>query len=335
MRVLRVHHESLEGIDGHWAVTLGSFDGVHRGHAEILRECRTQAEAHGLRGACAVSFVSHPRSVLKGQRAPRILTTLEERIALLSWLELDQLVLLEFDDRLATLSYDRFVREILLERLGMRHFVLGHDVHFGRDRGGNVHTVSALAEEAGFTLSQVASVRSGTEPVSSTRIRDVLCEGHIEEATELLGHPHIVIGRVVEGRKLGRELGFPTANLEAPPEGKLLPPRGVYAAWVQLEEGERAPWRAAVANVGIAPTVRDEAAIQVEAHILDGEFDLYGARIAVAFGQRLREERQMSGLDELKRAIAEDVRRAREEGGELAADLQVLAPQEFGGTDPP
>jgi riboflavin kinase/FMN adenylyltransferase len=324
MRLVRGHHQTLDALEGHWAVTLGSFDGVHRGHAAILRECKTQAEAHGLQGSCALSFVHHPRSVLAGQRAPRILTSLEERVALLNWLELDQLVLLEFDDELSRMDYTRFVREILLDRLGMKHFVLGHDVHFGRHRGGNVHTASALAEQEGFTLSQVASVRSAGEPVSSTRIRDVVARAEMGEATELLGHPFVVIGRVVEGRRLGRTLGFPTANLEAQPPGKLLPPRGVYGAWVQLDGPAPAPWRPAVVNVGVAPTVRDGTRLQVEAHVLDGSYELYGQRIAVAFSSWLREERKMSGLEELREAIAQDIERVRETAAVLGADLQLL-----------
>jgi len=331
MQLIESSFEELKPQGGQWVVTLGTFDGVHLGHQAIVAECRTQSDAHGLEGSCALSFLHHPRSVLPAQKAPRILTTVQERIALLRATGLDRLVLLRFDAQLAAVAYDRFVRELLRDRLGMAHLVLGHDVHFGKDRGGNVGTVADLAELEGFTLSQVPSIRDASAPISSTRIRDLVARGEVEAAARLLGHPHVATGSVVEGRRLGRKLGFPTANLEELGVGKLLPGHGVYAAWTQTQDGE---WHPSVVNIGTTPTVNAGPELKVEAHLLGFEGELYGQRLGLAFRCRLREERQMAGLDELRAQIERDVEAARGLPGDPPAKLQLLADQGLGATDP-
>ena len=318
--------EEVPAGTGDWAITLGTFDGVHRGHVAIVQECRSQVRAKGLVGTCAVSFAMHPRSILVGKRAPRILSSLEEKTTLLREAGVDKLVILDFDASLASLAYDTFVRELLSKRLGLAHFVLGHDVHFGRDRGGNLQTVAALAEADGFGMSQVASIRHDGEPISSTRIRDLISSGEIEHATKLLGHAPILPATVVEGQRIGRTLGFPTANLEGLVGARLLPASGVYSGWLQVEGG--ASWLGCVLNIGVRPTVESAGALTVEAHVLDGSHELYGRRVALALQGRIRPEQRFATLDELREQIAADTLSARHKLDGLSplavAALQVV-----------
>ena len=318
----------LAAPSGRWALTLGSFDGVHRGHQAILESCRRIARAEGFEGAAAVSFVRHPRSLLPGQRPPRLLSSLPERLALLAESGIDKVVLLPFTPDLAGMHHADFVRQVLLGKLSMAHFVLGHDVHFGHARGGNAHTVADLAEECGFSFSQVPSVRHEGLPVSSTRIRDLVEAGELGSANALLGHPQLLSGIVREGRRLGRTLGFPTANLLPEDPGKLLPAPGVYAAWAR----GLGAWERAVVHIGPAPSVSPEPTLRVEAHLLDGEHELYGQLLSLALVERLREVRIFADLALLRAQIEQDVRLAQAVLGRLAAppeSLQVSAWQAF------
>jgi riboflavin kinase/FMN adenylyltransferase len=281
-------------------VTLGTFDGVHRGHAAILAEAVRRGRGAG--GSAAVTFARHPRAVLTPEQRPLLLTTLEERIPLLAAHGLDRLFILHFEPGLQEMEYDDFVRRILRERLGMEHLVLGYDVHFGRGRRGTAPTVAALAAAEGFDFVRVDPVTHCGEAVSSTRIRGQVETGDLDEATALLGHPFPVRGRVVEGRGDGRRLGFPTANLELGHPAKLLPPDGVYAAWARWEDA----WAEAVLNLGTAPTFGGGEGRRLEVHVLGASPHLYGSELEVAFGPRLREERRFSDLSTLVEQIGRD-----------------------------
>ena len=306
MKILRSPHDALETLPGHRVVTLGTFDGVHRGHQEVLTQLRRAGRADGLDEVCAVTFGPHPRAVLTPKDVPALLNSRADREKMLAAAGVQLLVVLDFTPELAALEYDVFVREILLRRLGLQHFVLGHDVHFGRGRGGNVHTVTELGDEEGFLVSQVPSVHVDGEPVSSTRIRRALAEGELERAVELLGHPHLLSGPVVRGRQLGRGLGFPTANLELPGR-RILPALGVYAGWARWEGSG---WHRAVLNVGRGPTVAEGDRPRVEVHLPGMDVDLYEKHLEVALARRLRPEQKFDGLEALKAAIAQDVQRS-------------------------
>jgi riboflavin kinase/FMN adenylyltransferase len=309
VKVFRTDHRHIEAAGGAWAVTLGTFDGVHRGHAAICHQAVELARAGQLSGALAVSFARHPRAVLTPEHRPRLLTTLEERIPLLAATGLDRLYVLEFDGDLRELPYDRFVREVLRERLGLSHFVLGHDVHFGKGRGGTARTVAELAESEGFRFTQVSSVQHEGKAISSTRIRDEIERGSLDEAVRMLGHPYLVRGRVVHGRGEGRGLGFPTANLALGHPAKLLPPAGVYAAWAR-RAGE-ASWRQAVLNLGVAPTFGAGGELRLEVHLLEDSPDLYDMELEVAFGLHIRPEQRFSGPEVLAARIGKDLEEAR------------------------
>jgi riboflavin kinase/FMN adenylyltransferase len=305
MKIHRGAFGAIGRLDGKHAVSLGTFDGVHRGHQAILRELRLVAARRELSGAVVVTFGQHPRGVISRQAPPSI-TDLDERIALIRACGVDELVVLDFDAGLAAVEYDAFVRDLLVDRLGMAHFVLGHDVHFGRDRRGNAASVVDLGEAMGFNVSQVASVRDGGEAISSTRIRAALASGEFDDAVLWSGHPLPVSGTVGRGRELGRQLGFPTANLPVPPR-KVPLARGVYAGWARPHED----WVPAVANLGLAPTVSEAGELRLEVHLLEGSYDLYGRRLEVALGTRLRAELKFASKDELMAAIREDCARAR------------------------
>lgn len=301
MRIQRGSFESIQALHGARAVSLGTFDGVHRGHQAILRELRLVAERRELSGSTVVTFGLHPRGVLSERGAPPSITDLPERIALLAATGIDDLVVLDFDAELARVEYDSFVEDLLVRRLNMHHFVLGHDVHFGRERRGNAISIAALAEQTGFNLSQVASVRDGGLAISSTRIREALRAGQIDDAVRWAGHPVTYSGPVESGRRLGRELGFPTANM-ALPARKVCPGGGVYCGWARVGEA----WHGAVINLGTAPTVAEGGRFQFEAHLLGFEGDLYGQRMDLALGARIRAEMKFSSKDELVAQIGRD-----------------------------
>jgi riboflavin kinase/FMN adenylyltransferase len=233
------------------------------------------------------------------------LTTLEERIALLRAAGLDRLYVLDFEENLQVLEYDEFVRSVLRDRLGLAHFILGHNVHFGRGRRGTSASVRALAQEMGFAFSQVKSVEHEGSAISSSRIRDAIEAGDLTGATAMLGHPYLVCGPVEGGRRIGRRLGFPTANLRITHPAKLFPPPGVYAAWARVV-GESGFVPAAL-NLGQAPTFGSGTELRLEVHLLEGSPQLYEKRLLVAFGPRLRAEKRFSAPEELARQIARDV----------------------------
>lgn len=291
-------------------VSIGVFDGVHLGHAAIL-EANVAASRELGAEPCVLTFRDHPKGLLLG-RAPKTLTTLDHRLELFSRAGIEHTVVLSFDDELRQLSAADFARGIAVEGLGVRRFVLGFDSKFGRDREGS----AAFLEREGYDVVVVRKVSSRGRAVSSTAIREAVELGDLEGAAAMLGRPVSVFGEVVGGRRLGRELGFPTANLDLHHE--LHPPVGVYACRVRRLQDDPAP-RPAVANIGFRPTIesRGEAGggaelPLVEVHLLDFEGDLYGERIEVEFVARLRGEERFSGVDELRNQIARDVAAARE-----------------------
>ncbi len=321
MRILRALVGEIPRLEGRWSLTLGTFDGVHRGHCALLEEARDLGHRPGFDGVVAVTFGRHPRAVLNPDAAPDRLTSDGERAQLIAATGVDVLVILEFDEELSQMRYDDFVREILAAKLGMVHLVLGHDVHFGRGRAGTLHSVAALAERVGFGLSQVASVRYGGQPISSTRLRETLRSGALEEAEAMLGHPYLIHGQVQEGRRLGRSLGWPTANLRPDHPRKLIPAVGVYGGWARRPGRD---WRVAVTNVGWAPTVEGTPSgrPRIETHIAGESGEFYGERIEVVLARHLRPERHFAGLDGLKAAIADDVNAWKLRARELAPDIR-------------
>jgi riboflavin kinase/FMN adenylyltransferase len=291
------------------AVSLGNFDGVHRGHA-LLAE-RTVSEARALGGpAVVLTFDPHPARVLHPERAPATLVTVEQKAELLAALGIDRLAVLPFTRETAALGPEEFARDVLAGCLGATEVVVGANFRFGRGRGGDTAALTALGGALGFRVASVEPVLHEGAPISSTRVRAALAAGDVEEAARMLGRPFFVDGTVVEGDRRGRTIGFPTANLD--PRNETLPAAGVYACLLSVG-GE--PARPAVANQGSRPTFGGGAP-RLEVHVLDFDRDLYGATVRVAFVSRLRDERRFASPQELVAQIEDDVARARQALGD-------------------
>lgn len=290
------------------AVTLGVFDGVHRGHRRIISELVRARTRDSVDGCYAITFDPHPVVVTHSRMTPPMLTTIDERIALLLEFELDGIVVLEFNRELADLDYRSFIDGCLLRPLDMKVLVLGYDCYFGKNREGSPEKAAEEGARLGFETTVVPALRHGDEVVSSTKIRNALMEGDVALANELLGHPYLLAGRVVRGHGKGSDLGFPTANLALPNPHKLWPPRGVYA----VEVGYRGQVLQGMMNVGSAPTIKTlaEGAQEVEVHLFDFDQDLYGQSLDVYCHTYLRPERRFSSPDALVDQLRADRERA-------------------------
>lgn len=290
-------------------VSIGVFDGVHLGHQKILERNVSEARRLGARST-AVTFRDHPKRVLLG-RAPRTLTSLEHRLELFRRAGIEHTVALTFDEELRSIPAEEFVRDFLLRELDARKFVLGFDSKFGRDRAGTPELLARM----GLDVEVVPQVLVAGRAVSSTAIREAVELGDLVGAARMLGRPVAVYGEVVAGDRLGRVLGFPTANLDLHHE--LRPPNGVWACRARRVRYAPEPVveRAldAVANIGTRPTIAGAEATgtRVEVHLLDFEGDLYGQYLELEFIAFLREEQRFPSLEDLKTQIARDVARAR------------------------
>jgi riboflavin kinase/FMN adenylyltransferase len=292
-------------------LTVGNFDGLHVGHQAIIETVVERARA--LRGESVVyTFEPHPRKVLQGDRAPRLLTTLEQKLELIEARGVDAAIVEHFTRKFADTSAERFIREIIHGRIRPLEVYVGYDFHFGRDREGSMRLLTETGPKLGFAVTIVPEVTVGEGDVNSTRIRELLALGRADEAALMLSRPYSVRGRVVAGDRRGRTLGFPTANLD--PENEILPAAGVYAGSVRLLDDGAPPRGAefkAVSNVGTRPTVSGDGRVVVEAHLIDWSGDLYGRRIELAFRHHLRAERRFPGVDALRAQIRADVEDAR------------------------
>lgn len=291
---------------GRSVVAIGKFDGVHAGHRAVIRRLQDLASASGDR-AVAVTFDRNPLAVLRPDRCPENVVTVDRKLQLLDELGLDATLVLAFDEKLAALSAEDFVAEILVGALRVSAVLVGEDFRFGHGGAGDPARLRALGEKFGYTVEVVGDVHlpeSGRR-VSSTWIRELLIEGDVATAGNALGRPVDVRGEVVHGLKRGRELGFPTANLSTDVDS-FVPADGVYAGWlVDHDTGIRHP---SAISVGTNPTFTDVLERQVEAHVLgETELDLYGHDVTVVFTERLRGMVAFEGVEKLKEQIAADV----------------------------
>ncbi|MCR4408213.1 MAG: bifunctional riboflavin kinase/FAD synthetase [Anaerolineae bacterium] len=289
------------------SLTIGAFDGVHRGHQYLIRQLVGAAHANG-RLAGLITFHPHPNVVL-ARRPPLYLTTPGEKVALLEQLRLDLVTILRFDQEMARTSAADFMA-LICRHLHMKELWVGQDFALGKDREGDVSTLRRLGAEFGFTVHVIEPLAGDGEAISSTRIRQLLLQGQVREASRLLGRYPSLAGRVVAGVRRGHRLGVPTANLEVRPE-RAIPADGVYAAYAVLGD-TRYP---AVANIGYRPSFESENGNRlrtVETHILDFDQNIYGFDLVVEFVERLRAERRFASAEELVAQIHEDIRIARE-----------------------
>jgi riboflavin kinase / FMN adenylyltransferase len=286
------------------AVTIGVFDGVHIGHRRVIADLVALARSAGL-DAGILTFDPHPLSILAPDRAPLMLTSIDQRVDQFRQLGVRITGVLNFPD-IRQMPADEFCEAVIHRALRARHVVVGADFRFGRDRGGDVDLLATEGERLDFVVSVVDMFGDLDGVVSSTRIRQLIGDGMVEEAAALLGRPYELAGRVVEGDKRGRTIGFPTANIAVPPD-RQIPGRGVYAGWATSGDGT---FPAAI-NVGSRPTF-DGLGTTIEAHLLDYSGDLYGEFLALSFNVRLREEVRFDGVEALTEQIRTDVGRVRE-----------------------
>ena len=280
--------------------TTGTFDGVHLGHKKILSQL--VQTAHKVGGeSVLLTFSPHPRLVLQPDVELQLLTSLEEKIGLLEQTGLDHLIIHPFTKEFSRTPSLEFVREILVNQLGVKQLVIGYDHHFGRNREGSFHHLKEFGPIYGFEVEEIPALDIDAVNISSTKIRTALTEGNVELATTYLGHPYIIGGEVIKGDQIGRSIGFPTANLDINFQHKLIPADAVYAGYVRLN-GEH---HKAMANIGRRPTVGSNRR-SVEIHLLDFQGDLYGQHLHFAVGHRLRDVMNFKSLDALKTQLALD-----------------------------
>jgi riboflavin kinase/FMN adenylyltransferase len=287
------------------ALTIGNFDGVHRGHREMLARLTERARALEL-PATVLIFEPQPFEYFAPERAPARLTRLREKLELFAGLGLDRVICARFDARFAALSAQAFEQQVLVEALGARYVLVGDDFRYGATRGGDFARLEAAGERYGFTVEQMGSFSLDGERVSSTAVREALGRGDLEKATRFLGWPYHVCGRVAHGDKRGRSIGFPTANIHL--HRRNVPLEGVFV--VQMHGIAEQPWPG-VANVGVRPTVDGSRAL-LEVHLFDFAQDIYGRQVEIEFLHKLRPEQRFESLDALKRQIELDARAARD-----------------------
>jgi riboflavin kinase/FMN adenylyltransferase len=282
-------------------VTVGTFDGVHRGHLDVVSRLVSAARSSGL-PSLVVSFDPHPLDVVNPAAAPQLLTTPEEKLEILAETGIDYFALLPFTHALSSYPADRFVDVILRSRFRMAKLLIGYDHGFGHHREGNVSVLRELGEKRGFAVEVVEPVSlDDGQHVSSTTIRRAIAGGDLGRAAEGLGRPYSVSGTVVAGNSRGRQLGFATINLSSPPPKKLLPPEGVYAVMVQTPVGRFG----GMMNLGPRPTFGDMT-VSLEAHLFDVDADFYGARVRVDFVAFLRDTQRFADASELVRQLGKD-----------------------------
>jgi riboflavin kinase/FMN adenylyltransferase len=289
-------------------ITVGNFDGVHLGHRQLLHKVMNLAKERKLLGTL-VTFDRHPRAVVSSSPASkvRILTNLDEKILFVEKQSIDRLIIVKFTREFSELSYQQFVENILIGKLGMKAMVLGHDHAFGRDRAGNIDNLEILVKKYGFDIFEVSAYKINALTVSSSQIREHLTGGRVDEAAELLGRNYSFSGIVVRGEGRGRKLLFPTANISPENQSKLIPAEGVYAVDCNLKSGK---FRG-MANIGYKPTF-GSADKTIEIHLFNFSENIYGEKISVEFLKRIRNEIKFNSEKELIAQLNKDKKRSSE-----------------------
>ncbi|WP_372753845.1 bifunctional riboflavin kinase/FAD synthetase [Labilibaculum sp.] len=284
-------------------VTIGTFDGVHLGHRKVIR--RLQELANKVKGETVIfTFYPHPRLVLNPEETGlRLINTLEEKKVLLEDAGIDHLVIFPFTKEFSKLTYVEFVEQILVKQLGMKYLVVGYDHRFGHNREGKYEDLKIFADQLDFKIERQEVLNMNAINVSSTKIRNSIADGDIQMANKYLGYRFFIKGDVIDGKKLGHTIGFPTANIDPQESYKLVPKDGVYAVKVDVEDQRYL----GMLNIGVRPTVNNQLDNRsIEVHILDFNKDIYYKNITIHFYQRIRDEQFFNSIDELKAQLAKD-----------------------------
>jgi riboflavin kinase/FMN adenylyltransferase len=304
---VKLVHTATELNPGNHKVCLaiGFFDGVHLGHQQIIRQTINDARQHGAL-SLVLTFDQHPNTVVAPTQVPPLIYSLPQKLRTIESLGPEALLLIHFDKSFSQKTGEEFIRELASAWNGIQSVCVGANFVFGHKRGGNVQLLTKLGSELRFSVHGLAAVALDGKAVSSTRIRDAIRAGALDLAGQMLGRAYSISGRVVEGDQLGHRLGFPTANLDV--TALALPPKGVYGAHAVV----RGNTHRAVLNVGIRPTLNESnPPLRVEVHLLDFSGNLYGEELEIIFGEKFRDEKKFSSVEELKVQIARDVNRAR------------------------
>ena len=300
MKVIQAANELKPG-DRKVCLAIGVFDGVHLGHQQIIRQTIADAHQHNAL-ALVLTFDRHPNSIVAPSRVPPLIYSLPQKLRTIESLGADQLLLVGFDKEFSEQSGEAFVRGLARDLGSIQSICVGADFVFGHKRSGDVALLKKLGGEIGFSVHGLAAVSLDGRIVSSTRIREMIRTGKIDAASQMLGRPYSIAGRVVEGDKLGRQLGFPTANFDV--TGLVLPPNGVYSGLTKF----MGRLHRVALNIGIRPTmISAKPELRVEAHLLDFNGELYGAELEIEIGEKLRDERKFTSSKELQAQIARDI----------------------------
>ena len=282
-------------------LSLGMFDGVHLGHLSVINQLKKIAQKDHLETAI-LTFWPHPRKVFNPNDELKLLNTLEEKLSLLEKAGIEVVFLKEFDEEFRNLTGENFIEQILVEKLNVKHLIIGHDHVFGKNKSGNFELLQQLSPKLGFEVAQLQAVKEGEFNISSTKIRKCLANGNILGANKMLGYHYSVSGKVIDGKKLGRTIGYPTANLEIS-ELKLLPKKGAYIVEVYIKD----TFYKGMLSIGTNPTVNGDQ-LTVEVYILDFDKNIYGEEITVKFRDFLHEEIKFESLEKLIERLDEDKR---------------------------
>jgi riboflavin kinase/FMN adenylyltransferase len=304
MQLIRTAKELAAGSQK-VCLAIGFFDGVHLGHQQIIRQTIADARKHGAL-ALVITFDQHPNAVVAPGRVPPLIYSLPQKLRTIESLGPEATLLIHFDKAFSQKTGEAFIRELAADWSGIQSICVGANFTFGHKRGGNVELLKRLGAELKFSVHGMAAVSLDGRNISSTRIREAIRTGDLDAASQMLGRDYSIAGRILEGDKLGRKLGFPTANLD--PVGLAVPPSGVYAVHA-LVRGER---HRAVLNIGTRPTLGDaNPPLRIEAHLLNFTGELYGEEMEIVFTEKLRDEQKFPSLDDLKAQIARDIERAK------------------------
>lgn len=302
---MKIHCQIPDELIPHPILSMGTFDGVHKGHQQLIQQMVKDARE---KNGCAVliTFDPHPKQVLYPDVEPlKMIQTLEEKIDFLKTTGLDHLVILPFTQETSRWSAEDFVRNIFVKSLHANKIYLGYDHRFGKNRTGDFALMQELSNIYHFELNQIPAVFHQESPISSTKIRAALTAGDIELANEMLGHPYSLSGEVLHGKKLGRTIGVPTANIQIKDPNKILPKNGVYFGIAQIE-GDPKKYSAAI-NIGVRPTVDSGDTVHIEAHLISFDQDIYNKRLTLEFINRIRDEKKFDQLEQLVQQITSDI----------------------------
>jgi riboflavin kinase/FMN adenylyltransferase len=298
---LNIFHSITEfHSDKKTIVTLGTFDGVHLGHAAILKKL-TQNTQNGAFESTVLTFFPHPRMVLQGKSDLKLLNTINEKIELLEKIGIDNLIIHPFDEKFAELSAEAFVSTVLVDQLRVQKIIIGYDHRFGKNRTANIDDLISFGTQYGFEVEQISAQEIDEISISSTKIRTALEEGDIQLANDYLGYSYFLSGTVVKGKQLGRTIGFPTANIALDEEYKLVPQNGVYVVQAEIDEN----FIFGMMNIGFNPTVQGKQKT-IEVHLFDFDTDIYNRKIQVAILQRIRSEKKFESIELLTKQLEED-----------------------------